>query len=322
MTTRRDHRQTHVRPRPPSTGRPAPVKVKPRSPGPTRLVQPPADPAQPRPADRLPARPRRRRRRPRRRRPVRRRRRVRDASPAASARRSAASSTSVTSTPSPRAVVAVVCRPALARAAQPSPTRSEATADLVGHRPGRRSTATRTTGSGSTSTLPDQAPTADPGGRRSPTAPKTIIPVELTKGINDFTVTIVGPGGESDPSRGRPLRVRRGAAEDHRSPRPRTTPSSTARRSTIKGKTQARTTLLARNDANGSSIAGTAGADGTFTLSLALARGVNKITITGTDPAGNVADDDLNVRRGLGQADRAADRVRLPDQALAGCPSR
>ena len=37
MTTRRDHRQTHVRPRPPSTGRPAPVKVKPRAPGPDRL---------------------------------------------------------------------------------------------------------------------------------------------------------------------------------------------------------------------------------------------------------------------------------------------
>ena len=38
MTTRRDQRQTHVRPRPPSTGRPAPVKVKPRSPGPTRIA--------------------------------------------------------------------------------------------------------------------------------------------------------------------------------------------------------------------------------------------------------------------------------------------
>ena len=40
----------------------------------------------------------------------------------------------------------------------------------------------------------------------------------------------------------------------------------------IKGKTQARTTLLARNAANGSSIAGTAEADGTFTFSLALTR--------------------------------------------------
>src|SRR3954463_1136518 len=38
MTTRRDQRQAHVRPRPPSSGRPAPVKVKPRSPGPTRIA--------------------------------------------------------------------------------------------------------------------------------------------------------------------------------------------------------------------------------------------------------------------------------------------
>ena len=38
MTTRRDHRPTHVRPRPPSTGRPAPVKARPRAPGPTRLA--------------------------------------------------------------------------------------------------------------------------------------------------------------------------------------------------------------------------------------------------------------------------------------------
>src|SRR5829696_7556254 len=37
MTSRRDQRQTHVRPRPPSTGRPAPVKVKPRNPGPVRV---------------------------------------------------------------------------------------------------------------------------------------------------------------------------------------------------------------------------------------------------------------------------------------------
>src|SRR3954453_7931887 len=38
MTTRRDQRQAHVRPRPPSGSRPAPVKVKPRSPGPTRIA--------------------------------------------------------------------------------------------------------------------------------------------------------------------------------------------------------------------------------------------------------------------------------------------
>ena len=58
----------------------------------------------------------------------------------------------------------------------------------------------------------------------------------------------------------------------------------------IKGKTQARSTLLARNAANGSSISGTAGTDGLFTLSLAHLDRLNKITITGTDPAGNVKD--------------------------------
>ena len=70
---------------------------------------------------------------------------------------------------------------------------------------------------------------------------------------------------------------------------------------TLKGKTQARTTLLARNDASGSSIAGTAGADGTFALSLALSPGVNTITIVGTDPAGNVTETSLKVKRGSGK---------------------
>ena len=63
----------------------------------------------------------------------------------------------------------------------------------------------------------------------------------------------------------------------------------------------ARTTLLARNEANGSSIGATAGTDGTFTLDLALSTGVNKITITGTDPAGNVTVATLSVGRGSGK---------------------
>src|SRR4051794_39994040 len=40
MTSRRDQRQTHVRPRPPSTGRPPPAKGKPRRPGPIRISPP------------------------------------------------------------------------------------------------------------------------------------------------------------------------------------------------------------------------------------------------------------------------------------------
>jgi len=296
MTTRRDQRQAHVRPRPPSSGRPAPVKVKPRSPGPTRIS---SHRAIQRPGG-LPvywqialvfgvvllgalvlyvgvggvgmvAR--------------------------------GVSSTlggfvsDVTSTPSPKATIPLVAdSPTLA---QPSePYSSVGTVDLVVTVPPALQ--------GSTDqrikvylTLPDQAPSpiteveiAD--------GPKTVIPVELTKGINDFTVAIVGPGGESDPS----AVVR--YVFDASPPKititsPKNNGVVNAKAATIKGKTQARTTLLARNDANGSSVAGTAAADGTFQLSLALAPGSNKITITGTDPAGNEAEATVTVRRGSGK---------------------
>jgi len=75
-----------------------------------------------------------------------------------------------------------------------------------------------------------------------------VIPVELTKGTNDFTVSIVGPAGESDPSA--VVRYVFDAAP------PKITISSPKNNALvngkavkIKGKTQARTTLAARNAA-------------------------------------------------------------------------
>ncbi|MFL5674997.1 MAG: hypothetical protein ACJ779_08325 [Chloroflexota bacterium] len=203
----------------------------------------------------------------------------------------------VTSTPSPRTTTAPVSdSPSLAQPAEPYTALG--TVDLVVTVP--------TALVGSTDhrikvylTLPDQAPTpiaeveiAD--------GPKTVIPVDLTKGINDFSVAIVGPGGESDPS----AIVR--YVFDATPPKititsPKNDGIVNGKSVSIKGKTQARTTLLARNDANGSSIAGSAGADGTFELDLALATGLNNITITGTDPAGNAAEAALSVRRGSGK---------------------
>ena len=47
--------------------------------------------------------------------------------------------------------------------------------------------------------------------------------------------------------------------------------------------------------------AATAGTDGLFTLSLGISTGTNEITITGTDPAGNVKELLLTVRRGSGR---------------------
>jgi len=69
----------------------------------------------------------------------------------------------------------------------------------------------------------------------------------------------------------------------------------------IKGTTQSRATLIARNDTNDTSVSGVAEADGTFTLSLPLASGTNHITITATDPAGNVGETEFRVRRGSGK---------------------
>jgi len=147
--------------------------------------------------------------------------------------------------------------------------------------------------------LPDQPPTAI---KEVPLADaaRTVIPIELADGINDFSVSIVGPGGESESSA-----VVRYVHDDQPPKITVTSPKNNAivngTAVTIKGKTQARTTLLARNEDNGSSIVGTAEADGTFALSLALGTGVNRITITGTDPAGNVAEAKLAVRRGSGK---------------------
>ncbi len=296
MTTRRDQRPTHVRPRPPSTGRPAPVKVKPRTPGTTRLSG---------------------------HRPIK---HHRDLPIIAKLGLVAAiglmglgvvylgigglstlvggvgaalggfvDQISATSTPRP-SVVSISDAPSLR---QPSePYTSDPNVDLVvvvprglAGDPDQRIRVYLA--------LADQAPVAI---QEAPlaAAPTTIIPVELTKGINDFSVTIVGPAGESDPSAVvryvldvQPPKItvtspKNGGVVNHSAV-------------TIKGKTQARTTLLARNESNGSSIAGTAEADGTFSLSLALSNGVNKITISGTDPAGNVSEASLSVRRGTGK---------------------
>ena len=129
---------------------------------------------------------------------------------------------------------------------------------------------------------------------------KTIIPVELTKGINDFSVTIVGPGGESQPSAVvRYVLDQAPAKITINSPKEGAVVNGET--VDIVGKTQARSTLIAHNAANGASVTGTAATDGTFTLSLALGTGINQITITGTDPAGNAKDMVLTVRRGNGK---------------------
>jgi Glucodextranase, domain B len=146
---------------------------------------------------------------------------------------------------------------------------------------------------------------------------RSVVPVKLTKGINDFTVTIIGPGGESEHS---PL-VR--YVLDANPPgvkltTPRNGATVNGKVVEVKGRTQARTTIIARNQSNGTSITVTAGADGTFDLKLALAAGANKLHFTATDPAGNVTHFDLTVKRGAGKlvATVSLSAYRIPRSAL------
>jgi len=191
--------------------------------------------------------------------------------------------TSITAAPTPRpSVVSISDPPTLQQPAEPYT--AEATVDLIVTVPsdvvGDPNSRLRVY-----LALKDQAPTPIQEAPLSVTA-QTVIPVELTKGINDFSVTIVGPGGESDPSPvvryvldQAPAKVTIYSPEE----------GSVVNGPTVEinGKTQARSTLIARNAANGASVNGAAATDGLFTLSLPISTGTNEITITATDLAGN-----------------------------------
>jgi hypothetical protein len=147
--------------------------------------------------------------------------------------------------------------------------------------------------------LEDQAPTPIQEASLAAT-PRTIIPVTLTKGINDFSVTLVGPAGESDSS---PLI--RWILDLAKPPIQLNAPKDGAvinrKAVTLEGRTQGRTTLIARNQTTGDSVSGTAASDGTFALSLPITTGQNRLKISATDPAGNVNQTEFTITRGSGR---------------------
>lgn len=129
--------------------------------------------------------------------------------------------------------------------------------------------------------------------------PQTIIPVALTAGINDFSVTLIGPGGESEPSA--VVRYVLDTKEPGiRLASPRDGATINRKAVDLEGRTQGRSTLMARNQTTGDSIVGTADADGRFSLRLPIAMGANAIVIAATDPAGNGNELAFRVTRGSG----------------------
>jgi Glucodextranase, domain B len=123
------------------------------------------------------------------------------------------------------------------------------------------------------------------------------IPFELTPGRNDISATLFRAADESEHS---PIVTWILDTE-----KPKITVSSPKNNAvvdaievTLRGSTQAETTLVARNAGNGTSIASMAAKDGTFEFGMILAPGTNVITITGTDPAGNVGETKITLLQG------------------------
>src|SRR5260221_4689797 len=127
-----------------------------------------------------------------------------------------------------------------------------------------------------------------------------LAPVALTNGRNDFTATIIHSGVESESS---PV-VTVFLDQDPptitvKSPKTGSTVNDPV--VTITGTTEASATLIGLNAANSTSINTTAGADGTFTLILSLEPGTNAIHLDATDLAGNTSGLDLSYVQGSGK---------------------
>ncbi|HYN70277.1 MAG TPA: hypothetical protein VEX41_08710 [Candidatus Eisenbacteria bacterium] len=124
--------------------------------------------------------------------------------------------------------------------------------------------------------------------------------VGLTTGRNDFSATIIRQGAESEQS---PVVT---YILDQDPPTiTLSTPSDGVTLSDanvgIVGTTEPGTNLISRNEANGTSATALADADGAFTMSLPLVAGPNGIRIDATDRATNTSNLVVSVLQGSGQ---------------------
>jgi hypothetical protein len=149
-------------------------------------------------------------------------------------------------------------------------------------------------------TVGDAQPTVVAEVPVGPTAVLLVPDVRLEDGRNDFQASIVGPGGESE------LSAIASWILDTSKPKltiiePKNNLATTRDAITIKGKTQAASSVRVRNEANDAIATVDADSDGLFKARIALAAGINAIQITTTDPAGNTNEASLRVRKGSGE---------------------
>lgn len=166
-------------------------------------------------------------------------------------------------------------------------------------------------------TLPDAAPTVVSEEPVGVTSVVVFPDVVLVRGRNDLQASILGPGGESELS---------GVATwtfDNVKPAvtivsPKNGAAVSKTSVTIKGKTQARSSVRLANDVNGAAATVAAGSDGLWETTLAIGLGLNTITITVTDVAGNVNTGTHLLRRGSGElrADLSGSAYRFKTSSL------
>ena len=297
MTTRRGGRPSQVRPRPPSSGRPAPVATRPRPPVPGRLAS--HRKIERGPGIALPFR------------------LLMGVAVAALGigvlliangglgKVAAAFGTTfngfisdLTRTPPPSAPDLVVSAPPTLEAPT-EPYTNQPTVDLVGLVPaavaGQANTRIRiylAIGKGD----PGVAIEIPVG-----TSQHFLVPgIALSPGTNTFTATIVGPTDlESEHSAAVSYILDRAKPKITISS-PKANAIVNARSVQIVGLTQGRSTLSIRNATTNATVAGAADAKGAFAIALPIGTGSNTIIVTATDPAGNVNATSVAVRRGTG----------------------
>lgn len=126
----------------------------------------------------------------------------------------------------------------------------------------------------------------------------TVNAVPIPLGRSSITAAIVGPGGEGPQSQ--PISV----VFDNVPPAiimsgPTANATINGESVTVSGRTQGGSTVAVHN-ANTGLTATAVAKDGTFAIDVRLGNGVNPLTITATDPAGNVSTKQLSVVKGNG----------------------
>lgn len=124
--------------------------------------------------------------------------------------------------------------------------------------------------------------------------------VTLSPGTNTFTATIVGPTDLQSEASAAVAYILDKARPKITVSSPKDNAIVNAGTVALVGQTQSRSAMSARNMSTNATVTGAADSKGAFNLLLPIGTGTNQIQITATDPAGNIGTATLAVRRGTG----------------------